>query len=67
MAGSIIEMAKSWIMSDLHYEILSPDVIENLSRPEADVLVIAGDYPRWHGHVLKGENERFKSDFVVEI
>ncbi len=39
-------MAQIWIMSDLHYEILSPDVIESLSRPEADVLVIAGDYDR---------------------
>jgi predicted phosphodiesterase len=39
-------MAKIWIMSDLHYEILAADVTEHLSRPEADVLVIAGDYDR---------------------
>ncbi len=34
-------MPKSWIMSDFHYEILSPDVTEHLPRPEADVLVTA--------------------------
>lgn len=39
-------MVKVWVMSDLHYEILGPDVTEHLPRPEADALVIAGDYYR---------------------
>jgi len=39
-------MIKIWVMSDLHYEILGPDVTEHLPRPEADALVIAGDYSR---------------------
>jgi predicted phosphodiesterase len=39
-------MVKIWVISDLHYEILGADVTEHLPRPEADVLVIAGDYYR---------------------
>ena len=39
-------MVKIWVISDLHYEILGPDVTEHLPRPEADVLMIAGDYYR---------------------
>jgi predicted phosphodiesterase len=39
-------MVKIWTMSDLHYEILSPEATDDFPHPDADLLIIAGDYHR---------------------
>jgi predicted phosphodiesterase len=38
-------MTKIWVLSDLHYELMSPKVSEDLPVPEAvDLMIVAGDY-----------------------
>jgi predicted phosphodiesterase len=39
-------VVKIWIMSDLHYETLWPEASDDFRHPDADVLIIAGDYHR---------------------
>jgi predicted phosphodiesterase len=41
-----IDVVKIWTMSDLHYEILSPEATDDFPQPDADLLIIAGDYHR---------------------